>query len=1559
MTIVGATLMIFNVDATDSHVIINEAENSPLLVQKAKFALPDLEETTGATDVGYVLRSTDENPMGYIDSTVIRCFMDMSPVDFSPRYKFREVGGATTSNALYGFAIPLVGDLNGDGKPEIVALGSYSTTGVNGYVEDLYIYNGQTGEEIVRYRLPARIYPVRGGFHGSPSQIVLVDSDRDKKGEIIVCYCNNNDKAIISYEINDNTFDSQVSKNDAKKLTRKWTSDVRYDAYGSNNGSSSGNNTYDYPIPQILDIDSDGTPELVIYNKIYNAVTGKYIMKFGELNDNISSKTVNIGSSGNETPYSEYFLAFPYLYDIDNDGKYDYIAGGQIYYDIDLAAKTSKILNFSSVKDGRTAVADINGDGKPEIIVTNYTSKSTTRGDLKISVWTPNFTGGTIGQAGTPGTSELLATIEYSVYSAPGQGNHSYIYIGDIDGKKQNGKLLPEISILSGRPFLNSGTSMQGIPVHPNVGDGYITTNKTISSSSQGAIVAFTWDNNAGLSINEKLKVSFMLEHDDRSINTGFTLFDFDNDGIQDICYRDERNLRIISAKKSYVALNESDNSVIRFTSSALSFTGYEYPVIADIDGDASADMIVMGRSSGGTDNARGYIFAIEGANGDLAPAPKVWNQFMYSPLKINEDLTTPKKSLHPLDPNFAHKRTDTDTEPTYIYNNTITQTTFYSVNEDNVVKPIVRTPDAEILDLAIDMGSNTVSFKLTNTGDASLNPEIPINIYQNGTYSLALSTVVGSGGLFIGDTLSYLVNITDNLGVYTVVVGATMDSDKNILPAGKFVDCNWADNYDEVASFLAKDDAVTVIQYGTAMIDVLANDILQNECATQILTPDMIVTPGGKGVMYGAFGTLQIVNNKLLYTAPQSYPDNNVVEFKYTLICNGVERSANVYIYIIESCEFGFASCAGSPYNVCLKSTPAGIEFDWYDNADQYLGDTSPNIPNLTNDMVFYAKPDFNKVTGSGAKYSSVLFPKGKITIKALSSSTHLKARWTGDIDTNWYNPANWVQVIANGKEAPITWAPVGCVDVIIPNGAKNYPILEGAANCGTIHMGDRAMISGIHLLGYTEASVDFLPVASEKNRFVMWSAPLKDMYTGDYHFTNGANQPDWGYIFMNFFQSSNPDYVASVEKEKTFTATFGSTGTALPLGKAFNVKVMAGRNGSFSFPKSSTSYTDANGQQSGTLSRTEAKRFITDGKINTSGDLTLPVNGNNSYSLIQVVNPFMAYLNVSAFLGANSAHITGTYTLWNGDVNADFINVIAYEEDNEMRYVIDDTKMTSSSAQYIAPLQSFFVTKLNGTTNVGGLKMNASSMTTTKIAGSEESYVLRSAARGLEEKGLIRITATSGDSENSTVLLSRTGAQQEFNKAEDAEKFFNHGAPISIYTLTNAKKALAINSSENFKGEVKLGLRVKDTSSPLKLSFSGLSGFGQKVTLIDHAQNDKEIDLQKESSYVFAISNEGSKDIVELNDRFSLRFGERPTGTEDVMNNTDVSINVFDGYINISSNSIFKRVEVISMSGMKIYDNAVPSSFTQIPLTSGQVYIVKVSTTDDSPIIKKVLIK
>jgi hypothetical protein len=1562
------------------HDTLPEAGNPAFTVRK--IIVDDVPEPSGVP-----LKRALPYPLGYVDSLMIRCFTHMGSVNFSPQQMFWQrdgaPGGDNSDDALYGFSVPLVGDLNGDGKPEIVALslnGSLATS-ASPY---LYVFNGQTGDVLTRFTLPAPVRHCADGYHASPCQIVLLDADRNGLGEVIVCFnstsvsgTNDYRKQIASFEIlNRRTF----------SFRQKWKTSVRYDAWGVNNQSfadGDGSRNYDYPIPQAVDIEGDGIPELIVYNKIYNAVTGAYIMKLEEMGRNPADvrdrKTAYIGSfclypytgdrNGNahNDTYYESSVAFPAIYDMDGDGKYDFVAGGKIYYNINTKTGTYSILQHAETLDGRTAVADIDGDGRAEVVVQHC--NVITQHDVKnftLTVWEPDFQ---TKKGVTEGRVTFRADNSYGDW-----GYSSYLFIGDIDGKTQNGKKLPEISLICGRPFNATGVSlaMTGIPVHPNVlrangGDGRITSNMSLSPRSDGCLISFTWDDTPGLTRSNRLKVSFMLEHEDRSVNTGFSLFDFDNDGTVDICYRDEQTLRIISAKMSYVTLNETSASVIRLKTPCLSYTAYEYPAIADVDDDGSADMIVMGRSAGGTNNVKSFILVVEGANHDLAPAPTVWNQFHYHPMKINENLQTPVPNFRPLDPDYRFYKNATDDAPSFVYNGNIMQavisSSYTTANGKEVVTPIVYTADAVVLDTRIATG-NKLTFKIANTGNATLFASTPIRIYRNRQTPAQTSAYTGQN-LFPGDTAEYSFNIPNMNDMYDIIVGDGTLVDGAFRP-GRMRECNWADNHAEVALFLLREDLAVAPRYGTIMIDVLANDVLEGACAGTTLTRDHITTPGGKGVLSGAFGEIRIVNNRLMYTAPGAGDfGGGVLDLAYSITCGATARTAHIYIYIIESCSGSFAACAGSNYTLCLKKTDARMAFKWYaaDGAT-FLGDAFPHIEGISKDTTYFVKPDFSQVaTGTWATYSAKDFPKGKLTVKAVGTSGNADTmRWTGSADSDWMNPANWVQIV-NGRAKAAAWTPAStgsCVDVVIGKNLPHYPTLNTNDGntyryaCRNIHLEDRAMIAGIHRLAYAAASMDCEPAPDEKNRFVMLSAPFKHMYTGDYHFAGAANRPEWGLVYMNFFQSANPDYPGSVAAEKTYTATFGSVAAPLPLGKTFNIFVLPDTQGKrFTFPKTSfTTYTDAGGNTTGTLARDSARRFITDNVLTAAGTLQLPVD--DAFALIQVANPFAAYLDIRAFLSHpdNAGKIEKAYKTWSGNTDEDFVTVLAAGD--TMRYTISDADTVAIDREpFIAPFRSFFVTRKPGAPAFKTLLMSAD-MTTTVANPSTP----RANARIAAPPPVLHITASQPPHANTTAIVYDAGAAPAYRPDEDSRKAFLDGVPVSVYTIADGGTATAIYASGNFDRPVSLGLRLKNASQPVTLHFRGIERFPLPACLIDREAGGTEIDLRRNPSYTFTVRPVPAADAVtELNDRFTLRF-DNPGGAD---NPGAHGIHIYStsGMIHISASGFVPTaVEIYGITGNLVYRTAVTRAHTSVPAVPGSMYLVRTYVKGGAVFISKVMV-
>jgi hypothetical protein len=115
------------------------------------------------------------------------------------------------------------------------------------------------------------------------------------------------------------------------------------------------------------------------------------------------------------------------------------------------------------------------------------------------------------------------------------------------------------------------------------------------------------------------------------SSSTGSTAFDFDGDGKVEIVYRDEVRL---------FALDGATGKTV-FSTDSGSLTGAEYPLVADVDADGHADIIVpedAGRFVG--------IRVFEDLNNSWVPTRSVWNQFDYSITNINDDLSVPRNPV-------------------------------------------------------------------------------------------------------------------------------------------------------------------------------------------------------------------------------------------------------------------------------------------------------------------------------------------------------------------------------------------------------------------------------------------------------------------------------------------------------------------------------------------------------------------------------------------------------------------------------------------------------------------------------------------------------------------------------------------------------------------------------------------------------------------------------------------------------------------------------------------------------------------------------------------------
>ncbi|MBC8069645.1 MAG: VCBS repeat-containing protein [Deltaproteobacteria bacterium] len=107
--------------------------------------------------------------------------------------------------------------------------------------------------------------------------------------------------------------------------------------------------------------------------------------------------------------------------------------------------------------------------------------------------------------------------------------------------------------------------------------------------------------------------------------NAGATAFDFLGDGTAEAIYMDQTQLHAYDSTGG-----------VEFTVARTSYTQIEYPVVADIDNDGSAEFIVT--SNGGESPVR----AFHDADDRWVPARRIWNQHAYHVTNVREDGTIP-----------------------------------------------------------------------------------------------------------------------------------------------------------------------------------------------------------------------------------------------------------------------------------------------------------------------------------------------------------------------------------------------------------------------------------------------------------------------------------------------------------------------------------------------------------------------------------------------------------------------------------------------------------------------------------------------------------------------------------------------------------------------------------------------------------------------------------------------------------------------------------------------------------------------------------------------------
>ena len=397
-------------------------------------------------------------------------------------------GGGDVQN----YTMSYIGDMDNDGDLEIVGKSSDETK--------VYLFNGKTG--LLEWTLSDG--PSNPGGH---NEFCIGDVDGDGMGEIYFA----NNTQVKGYEFNGSGF------------TQKFAT--------THNLPSSSPILNNNMVPQLADFNQDGTPELFIGSKIFNSNTGASIVYGGDAN--------TFGRSGSTASNSVAVDILPDAFCGDCGGL-ELVAGEQIF-SVNIATNTMTVvvnanLSGSTIRDGKTSIADVDNDGDLDVIFTHHATS-------------PRF------------------------YAYDGQTGNNLIANGNQ------------------YTFTNGSVTATGLDYvkMTNTGGGSISQPNIIDVDNDGLVEFVFVSKNKLICLENDFTLKWYKDVVD--LSSGFTTtssFDLNGDNFPEVLYGSEDSIYIISGVTGATLENITRNSG----------SSYEYPTVADVDQDGASEILISSGNS-------------------------------------------------------------------------------------------------------------------------------------------------------------------------------------------------------------------------------------------------------------------------------------------------------------------------------------------------------------------------------------------------------------------------------------------------------------------------------------------------------------------------------------------------------------------------------------------------------------------------------------------------------------------------------------------------------------------------------------------------------------------------------------------------------------------------------------------------------------------------------------------------------------------------------------------------------------------------------------------------
>jgi hypothetical protein len=324
---------------------------------------------------------------------------------------------------------------------------------------------------------------------------------------------------------------------------------------------------------------------------------------------------------------------YPAIGDVDQDGSPEVLVGFTLL-DGKTGAVKKELDPATSWGQRLTGLSDLDGDGMLDITDGQraYKADGTVLWDLRNG---PNAI--PFGYHGV-GDFDLDGVPEVVVISSGGPHTMSLVHYDKAEpgGARVIRKGVDINNGISTKTFCNAASEYGGGA--PTVADFNGDGTPDVGAAGAVGYIVFSGKLMMDPSVqNADLDLWFKTTKDCSSAVTGSSVFDFNGDGKAEVIYADEHNLWMYDGVTGTNLIQSTCNT---------NGTLWEYPLVADVDNDGQADIVVGSNAYGVSCNntKQSGIRIFGSAKGSWVRTRRIWNQHTYHVTNINEDGSVPQQ---------------------------------------------------------------------------------------------------------------------------------------------------------------------------------------------------------------------------------------------------------------------------------------------------------------------------------------------------------------------------------------------------------------------------------------------------------------------------------------------------------------------------------------------------------------------------------------------------------------------------------------------------------------------------------------------------------------------------------------------------------------------------------------------------------------------------------------------------------------------------------------------------------------------------------------------------